>query len=191
VTRQDRAKIAVTVAVPGVSNPAGTVTVRWARKGKGGTSSAAVGKGGKAEVKLPLIPTKGVYALTASYSPSAAAAASGVQAARAVGKLRVTNQASVAITAARKVKAATRAKVKVVVRVTGVGRPVGAIKVTAGGRTITAKMTAARRGKATVLLPKLAAGSVKVRATFTPARGTATAKGAGTGRSETLTVRIV
>jgi hypothetical protein len=113
-----------------------------------------------------------------------------VQPAQAVGKLRVGNQASVAISGARKVKASGRAKVKVTVRVTGVARPTGTVKVKAGGRTLTAKITSARRGTATVTLPKLGKGTVKVRATFTPARGSATAKVASAGRSEVLSVRI-
>lgn len=71
---------------------------------------------------------------------------------------------------AKKVKGIKRIVVKVTVKST-VARPTGTIRITYGKRAVKAKLSAAKRGKITVVLPKTKRGTYKVKATY---RGSST-----------------
>ena len=68
----------------------------------------------------------------------------------------------------KNVKAGKRAKVVVRVKVAGLAKPRGTVRVKYGKKTIKVKLAAKRKGKVAVRLPKLAKGKYKIRVIYKP-----------------------
>src|SRR5690606_26798807 len=81
----------------------------------------------------------------------------------AKGKPKVTAKAS-------SVKAGTRAKVVVRVKTAGLAKPTGTLTVKLGSQTVKAKLSAKRKGKITVRLPRLRAGTYTIKVSFKPSK---------------------
>ncbi|MDR3201827.1 MAG: InlB B-repeat-containing protein [Bifidobacteriaceae bacterium] len=101
-------------------------------------------------------------------------------------------KAAVTVKLAKKtIAAGQRAKATVTVKVAGLAKPAGAVKVSCGAKSVTAKLKAAKKGKAAVKLPAMAkAGTYKVKATFTPAKGSATAAKAKKSTSKAVKLKV-
>ncbi len=122
--------------------------------------------------------------------------------------VQVTGSKSGYVTVAKISKAKTIAKVKATVKVSlpakiakgkqatakltvtaAVSKPTGTVKITVNGKTVTAQLTAAGKGKVSVKLPAIKKkGSYKVKTTFTPTGTTKTSTTKSSTVSKTLKV---
>ncbi len=171
----------VTVRASGAS-PSGTVTVTVKR----GTTTVKTltGRlsGGKVSVTLPTLSKPGTYTVTARYAGS-----STVRASSASTTVTVKRATSTSLTAPRTVT--TKANAVTTVTVTGTPSATVTGKVTVrvyrDGTQVAVRSATLSRSSAKVTLPKLAAGTYTVRATYA---GTSTAA-ASTSRA--VTVKVV
>ncbi|MCW5953493.1 MAG: Ig-like domain repeat protein, partial [Propionibacteriaceae bacterium] len=98
-------------------------------------------------------------------------------------------KASVKVAVPSKVSKGKQATVKVTV-IAPVKNPTGTVKVTVNGKTVTATLTAAGKGKVAVKLPAIAKkGSYKVKTSFSPTGATKTSTAKSSTVSKTLKVR--
>jgi len=158
VTAAQQAKVSVTLAVPGVAAPGGTVTVA-----AGGKSVKGALASGKVTLTLPKLAV-GTYPVTVVYAGTSQIATASVSA----GSLKVVKAAStVSGTLAKaKVTTADKAQVKVTVASATGSAATGKVTVTYGSAKKTVTLKAADRGKVTVTLPKLKAKSYKVTVAY-------------------------
>lgn len=149
-----------------VAGAAAAGTVKVALDGKA-LSDVTVGATGKATVALPRTLKAGAHKLTASV-----AQAPGVSADEATATVNVVKAASTskATLAAKKVKTNKAAKVTVKVAISGVPTGTyasGTVTVFDGSKKLkTVSLKAAAKGSATVTLPKLKAGTHKLKAVY-------------------------
>jgi len=87
IARKDRGKVTVTVVVPGVAKPTGTLVVKAGKKSV--TVALKAAKKGKVTVKLPKL-AKGSYGVTATFAPTAASAKAAIKGVSKKVTLRVT-----------------------------------------------------------------------------------------------------
>ena len=80
----------------------------------------------------------------------------------------------------------SKTKATVTVKVRGVSRPTGTVKVTVGKKSVSVKVKASKKGKVSVKLPKLAKGSNKVKVRFSPSGSTKKVSKTG---SKTFTIK--
>lgn len=157
VTAAQQAKVDVTLTVPGIAAPGGTVTAVVA--GKSVTGAVASGHVTLALPKLAV----GTYPVTVVYNGTTQIAAKTVSA----GSLKVVKAASTVSGkfSATTVAAPDAAKVTVTVNAGGLAAT-GKVTVTYGSKATVANLTAANKGTVTVTLPKLGVGSYKVTVAY-------------------------
>ncbi|HWJ86404.1 MAG TPA: Ig-like domain-containing protein, partial [Cellulomonas sp.] len=161
ITTAVAGKATVSVSAPGVPEPTGTVTVRYGSKSVAATLK--VGQHGKAAVTLPKL-AAGSYAVSASYGGDAVVAGA-TSATSTLKVVKVVPKVAVKL-AATSIKANQAAKVTVTVAAPGVAEPTGTVTVRYGKKTVAATLKAGQHGKVTVTLPKVAAGSYAVSASY-------------------------
>jgi hypothetical protein len=149
-----QAAVGVAVHSPAGAIPTGAVVVS-----AGGKSVSGTLVGGAATVRLPALPP-GTYDVSASYGGDGT-----VGAATATAKLRVAkiSPAVTVVLPKSKVTTSQRAVVRVKVVAKGASRPGGTITVSVRGKKVKGTVKA---GKATVRLPKLAAGNYTVKVVY-------------------------
>ena len=89
----------------------------------------------------------------------------------------------------KSVKASKRAKVKVTVKATGLVRPTGTVTVKYGKKSVKVALKASARGKVAVRLPKLRAGTYKVKVTFKPSAASKKLVTKASTKAKTLRMR--
>lgn len=152
---------------------------QWLRDGK------PISKATKASYKL--VKADAGRKLTVQVTGSKSGYASVVKTSKAKSVAKV--KASVKLSVPAKVARGKQATAKVTVTAP-VGNPTGTVKVTVNGRTVTAKLTAAGKGKVSVKLPAInKKGSYKVKASFTPTGDTKNSTSKSSTVSKTLKVR--
>lgn len=154
--------LTASVRVTAGASTAGRVEFRHGAKLLG---SAAVSASGSAQLTLPRKLAVGTQSLTAVFVPGSAQVAGATSSALEV---QVTKAAAKVTTKLLKasVKRSQRAKLRIKVKVTGIAKPTGKVKVTwAKGKkkvSKTYKLKAKHKGSITIRLPKLAKGKYKV-----------------------------
>ncbi|MDQ2624835.1 MAG: Ig-like domain repeat protein [Actinomycetota bacterium] len=179
------AKLTATVTVASGGARSGSVQFRLGTKVLG---TAAVSASGTAQLTLPRKLAVGTQSLSAAFVPSSAQVARSSSSAIAV---KVTKAAAKVSTKLLKstVASSARAKLRVTVKVTGIAKPTGKVKVTwAKGKKKASKtftIKGKHRGSITVKLPKLSRGVYKVSTSY---QGSKVVKKKN-GKARTLTVR--
>ena len=178
-----------TITVKGaLANPTGTVTVKAA--GATLTVPVTAEDHGKVRVDLPAFTKSGKQKVKAVFTPDWATAvstspSSTVSKTVKVAKVKASLKLAVPGTVAVGAESAATVTVKA-----AAPNPVGQVKVTVNGETLTAELTADNAGVITVTLPAIGKrGSYKVKASFTPTGETTVSTSKSSTVSKTLKVR--
>ncbi|WP_287914604.1 glycosyl hydrolase 53 family protein [Cellulomonas sp.] len=156
VTTGEQARVDVVVTATGTT-PTGTVTVTAGSTRR--TATLTTSSDGRVTVTLPKLPT-GSRVVTVDYAGSPTVAAARTTA----GRLTVV-KATPKVTSRLvrpSVTTAQRAQVVVQVTASGIAAPTGWVKVTYGSRSTVVALKAADKGRVTVTLPRLPAGTYPV-----------------------------
>ncbi|MEN0072532.1 MAG: glycoside hydrolase family 95-like protein, partial [Propionicimonas sp.] len=155
-----------------------TLKYQWLRDG------APIAKATKSTYKLAKADAGRKVSVRVTGSKSGYASVARTSKVKAIAKVKATLKLSVPSSVAR----GRQATVKVSVSA-AVGNPTGSVRVTVGGKSVTASLAAAGRGQVSLALPALTKkGSYKVKATFTPSGATATSTAKSSPASKTLKV---
>jgi hypothetical protein len=156
-----------------------TVKYQWLRDGQ------PIAKATKSSYKL--VKADAGRKITVRVTGSKSGYVSVAKTSKATSVARV--KATAKLTVPSKVAKGKQATVKVTVAAAA-KNPTGAVKVTVNGKTVTAKLTAASKGRVSVKLPAIKKkGSYKVKATFTPSGATTASTSTSSTVSKTLKVR--
>lgn len=156
-----------------------TVKYQWLRDGQ------PIAKATKSSYKLGKADAGRKITVRVTGSKSGYVSVAKTSKAKSVAKVKATAK----LTVPSKVAKGKQATVKVTVTAAA-SKPTGKVKVTVNGKTVTAVLTAAGKGKVSVKLPAIAKkGSYKVKASFTPTGDTAKSTSKSSTVSKTLKVR--
>jgi len=171
VVKGAKPKATITVKVAAVPGPTGTVRV-YQNGHTVKTVKLTTSKKGKVTVTLPKTTKYGTAKIVAKYSGTSGIAAK----TSATAKLVVKHASSATVKLAHTtVKKGAKPKATITVKATGVKKPTGTIKIYENGHLVkTVKLTAAKKGKVTVTLPKTTKrGTVKIVAKYSGTSGIA------------------
>lgn len=161
--------------------PAGSVTFF---DGSKAVKTVAVKADGSASFTLPATTKAGRHSYSARYAATEFYTASASPA--VVAKVKKAKSTTTFSIVKKKISVDSRAKLKVRVKVAGVSRPAGTLVVSVNGKKLKSyKLTAGKKGKLTVTLPKIAkSGTKRITVKYTGSQGIA----ADTSIRRTLTV---